>query len=111
MKNFIYFALALPLFACAAETEPAASAPTEAAAVVTVDVKSENSVVKCGCDIESVGRCGNYVELEGEFVKITNSGAMDLGAMEWCSGKSGHALVEGKRTGSEIEVTRLEMVK
>jgi hypothetical protein len=112
MKNFIYLALALPLFACTVESSSEATVQASDAVVMEASaVNSPSSVVKCGCDVEGIGACGNYVEVDGTFLKINNSSAFELGPMNWCSGKNGHALVEGTRTGDEIELTRLEMVE
>ena len=40
--------------------------------------------VSCGCKVEAIGQCGNYVEIESQYVEIVNSEELGLGAMEWC---------------------------
>lgn len=44
--------------------------------------------VSCGCALEEVGHCGNYIEIESRYVEIANWEALGLGEMEWC-GKTG----------------------
>ena len=44
--------------------------------------------VSCGCALEEVGHCGDYIEIEGRYVAISNWKESGLGAMEWC-GQSG----------------------
>ncbi|MBX3462329.1 MAG: hypothetical protein KF830_04105 [Planctomycetes bacterium] len=42
---------------------------------------------KCGCAIEGVGKCGNYVLVDGKYVPLVNP---TLGKMEFCAqGKAG----------------------
>lgn len=54
----------------------------------TVPVELATRRVACGCAIEDVGSCGNYIEIDGDYVVIANSVELGLGAMEWC-GKEG----------------------
>jgi len=49
---------------------------------VAVEVATRK--VSCGCAIESIGTCGNYVEIDGNFAHIANSTDLGLGSMEWC---------------------------
>jgi len=49
---------------------------------VAVDLATRT--VKCGCAIESIGTCGNYVDIDGNFAYIANSTDLGLGSMEWC---------------------------
>jgi len=61
-------------------------APVELA-VQDMPVEAGTYTVACGCSIESVGHCGNYIDLAGNHVEIANSEELGLGGMEWC-GKS-----------------------
>ena len=67
----LFTACALPL-ACTAEVEvevaPGASASTEVAS-------AQRYTVNCGCRVDSVGYCGNYIEVGGEYLEL----AGDLG--------------------------------
>lgn len=47
--------------------------------------------VKCGCSIEGIGRCGNYIMIDGKYVPMVHS---DLGPMQWCGEKDAGAEVE-----------------
>ena len=38
----------------------------------------------CGCSVEGVDKCGNYIEIEGEYVHLENP---SLGEMEFCAHK------------------------
>lgn len=60
---------------------------------MVVELASRN--VSCGCALEDVGHCGNYIQIESKYVEIANSEDLGLGAMEWC-GKSG---VQAKSAG------------
>ncbi|MCK5941405.1 MAG: hypothetical protein KAI24_05495 [Planctomycetes bacterium] len=47
--------------------------------------------VKCGCSIDGVRRCGNYIEIAGRYVPIVHP---KLGMMEWCSKQDAGAKIE-----------------
>jgi hypothetical protein len=49
---------------------------------MVVELATRN--VSCGCALEEVGRCGNYVEIESQYVEIANGEELGLGTMEWC---------------------------
>ena len=49
---------------------------------VAVDLATRE--VKCGCAVESIGTCGNYVDIDGDFTYIANGTDLGLGSMEWC---------------------------
>lgn len=65
--------------------------------------------VACGCSIEGIGHCGNYVEVDGQHYEIANSSALGLGGMEWC-GRSGATaqtagqIVDGRFVATEMAV-------
>lgn len=46
---------------------------------------------KCGCSIEGIGKCGNYVLIDGRYVPIVHA---SLGKMEWCGKKDAGAKIE-----------------
>lgn len=60
----------------------------DGAGSASIAVESATRNVSCGCAIEGVGACGNYIEIDEKFVHIANSTDLGLGAMEWC-GKEG----------------------
>jgi len=60
------------------ETLEAAWSPTDGAVVLAT------RRVSCGCVLEGIGACGNYVEIEGHYVPVANAADFGLGAMAWC---------------------------
>jgi hypothetical protein len=111
MKNLAILALALPLFACTAEVEATAE-PTnaaETAALANMTIEKSNHTVKCGCSIDTIGKCGNYVEIENQFVEIANAADMGLGDMEWCAHGPAMADVAGEVTDGKIVLTSIEI--
>lgn len=96
MKTWIATLLFPVLFAaCTAKapepTTPEPAAPSEAAAYTVAEPTVHDA--KCGCSIDGIRRCGNYMMVDGKYVTILWP---DLGKMEWCS--AGDA-------GAKIEVT------
>lgn len=79
----------------------------EPAAPVTVAVAERN--VACGCSIESVGHCGDYVEIDGNYVEIANWEEMGLGPMEWCGQKGVHAKTAGELKDGKFFATVLSV--
>jgi hypothetical protein len=77
----------------------------EPAAPVAVAVAERN--VACGCSIEGVGHCGNYVEIDGEYVELANWEALGLGPMEWCGQKGVHAKTAGELKDGKFFATVL----
>lgn len=118
MKNLLSLVLVCGLVACGSDsktesadtTTPATPEASEAAAVAVEITEEEHNVI-CGCKIDSVGRCGNYIEFDGEFAQITNSKEVGLGGMEWCSSSDDRAIVSGTRTGSEFVATKVQAVE
>ena len=95
------------LFACTAEkpaepkpaeSQPAeaqpAGAPQQAAAAAPADRALDEVAtydVKCGCSIDGVGHCGNFVMIEGNYIPILHP---KLGKMEWCRNKAAGAKIK-----------------
>ncbi len=110
--------LLLPAFACSSEKEAAeVTTPTGAVEatledVTPVAIEASMREVKCGCDIDEIGKCGNYVDVDGEWAMISNPKEHGLGAMEWCGAKTTvEATVAGTVTGETIALTQLEVAK
>lgn len=86
--------------------EPTTAESTETAAIT---VASAVRPVACGCAIEGVGKCGNYVMIDGKHVEIANASELGLGAMQWC-GTSGvmaqtaGQIVDGRLVATEVAV-------
>jgi hypothetical protein len=102
MKILCCLLVCLLALACSSETQEsntetaadnthAADADhSHAAETAVADQAVELAVrnVTCGCSLEEVGHCGNYVEIGSKYLEIANGADMGLGGMEWC-GKSG----------------------
>jgi len=82
--------------AAASQPSPSDTATTPAPAAPVAVALATRSVA-CGCAIDGIGKCGNYVEIDGKYVKLANSSELGLGSMEWC-GKKGVTA----ETGGEI---------
>lgn len=103
-------ALSASLTGCAGEATESSTgdAPaTEQTAGQTVALASHT--VKCGCIVDEVGTCGNYIEIGDEFVEIANRDELGLGVMEWCGGgehtaKAAGEIVDGEFVASSFEV-------
>ncbi|MEE9384602.1 MAG: hypothetical protein V3V08_14450 [Nannocystaceae bacterium] len=66
--------------------------------------------VVCGCSLEEVGHCGEYVEMDGKFVELELPDD-ELGPMPFC-GKDGlSAKVEGEMHGGKFVAKAFELEK
>ena len=90
--------VALLAAACGTDVNKASPAPDkkETPPVVSpvsqvVDVEATVRDAKCGCSIESVGHCGNYVMIEGKYVPLIHA---SLGKMQFCKQKDAGAKIE-----------------
>ena len=96
MKTLCCLLVCLLALACSSETQESntetAADHTQAAVgeTATADANIELAVrtVTCGCTLEEIGHCGNYVEIGSKYIEIANGAELGLGGMEWC-GKSG----------------------
>jgi len=64
----------------------------------------------CGCSIEGMAGCGNYIHIDGEFVVLEHP---SLGAMEFCKDKKDGAkiLVTGSMVDGKYVATTYERVE
>ena len=95
MRNLLFtlfLALTVPFAACTAD-KPAGDDQNQQQPAGNGDANAEAVVyeAKCGCSIEGVGHCGNYVKIDDKWVEIVNA---SLGKMEWCGKKDAGAKVE-----------------
>jgi hypothetical protein len=86
MKFILPLALSFTLVACSSEVyfDEHPTQPSEDALVSDRTVLVAEHTVKCGCVIDEVGHCGNYISIDGAFLPIANGKDMGLGNMEWC---------------------------
>lgn len=62
--------------------------------------------VQCGCQIDGINACGNYVHVGGHAFEI--EGDLGLGAMEWCSvDGTKQAKIQGNLDGDKCYATSL----
>ena len=82
-------------------TEPAETTPAEAVAVVHDAI--------CGCKLEEVGECGNYVKVADKYVVLEPP---SLGVMEFCKdGEKGAKIkVAGEMMGDKFVASSYERV-
>lgn len=109
-------ALALPVLSCGASedaaTTPEAGAEATTPKAQTVALESASRELRCGCKIDSIGHCGNYVAEGDEWLEISNPEDHGLSSMAWCSVPAEehvHGTVSGERTGDKIKVATLEV--
>lgn len=82
--------------------------PTPAPETTPVVLENRELPVKCGCKIESEKKCGEWAEVDGQWVKMT--GEHGLGSMPFC-GKDGlRANVSGKLTNQTLHVTAITVL-
>jgi len=84
MKALLVTCVLLGAAACSDSTAPDSSAAAAAGASAKA-VPAAVREVRCGCKIDGVGKCGNYVSVDGKWLEITNREERGLGVMEWCS--------------------------
>ena len=77
----------------------------QAEEIVAVELATRK--VSCGCAIESIGACGNYVEIDGNFAYIANSTDFGLGSMEWCGKEGVTAESSGELKGDQFYASTL----
>jgi len=88
------------------EPAPAQQAMPAGPAAVTA-VAPGTRDVRCGCSIESVGKCGNYVRIDDQFLEIANATELGLGEMEWCGQEGVHADTAGEIRDGMYHATTL----
>ena len=92
--------------------ESAVLAKSDAAKKVVGPITKEVAVreAKCGCSIEGVGHCGNYILVEGQYVPLIHP---KLGKMEFCAQKAkgvkikvAGVMKDGKYVASQWKISK-----
>ena len=116
MTRFLCLLACLCVLACSSETQKSetdTAAETHAAVQETAaaDQVVELAVrhASCGCALEEIGHCGNYVEIGSKYYEVANGPELGLGQMEWCGqsgvkAKSEGVMANGKFVASTLEV-------
>lgn len=88
------------------------SAEKQAAVLASAPQPSASASVhslRCGCDIESVGTCGEYIEVDGAFVPLKLP--VDLGSMPFCGHEHLRAKVDGHMENGTFVATSFAYVE
>ena len=105
MKKTLALLAVVPLLAlgCSSEEKPTVPEATPA------DTAAAVHDAKCGCVIEDIGTCGNYVEIDGKYVVLEHP---LLGTMEFCADKENGAKIKiaGAMTDGKYVATTYERV-
>lgn len=115
MKTLLCLIACLLFVACGGDNQQADSQSAAEdhgdsnAEVVVVDMVVEPGpyTVACGCSIESVGHCGNYIQVGDDYVEIQNGADMELGAMEWCGQSDVTVVASGEIKDGQFIATAL----
>jgi len=67
--------------------------------------------VRCGCALSEVGECGNYIEVEGQFVELVLPEDNDLGKTPFCGQSDVVAQVQGEMVDGKFVATSFEYVE
>jgi len=72
-----------------------------------VAVAAGTRTVRCGCAIESIGACGDYIEIDGKYAFVANWEDLGLGPMEWCGQEGVTAESSGELRDGKFYATTL----
>ena len=120
MSKLLSLSLVLSLFAAGCSSEKPADpannnepAKNDAPAKKVIGPTEHEVAVrhaKCGCSIEGIGHCGNYIEVEGQYVPLIHE---SLGKMEFCKQKDAGVdikvagqMVDGKYVAKQWKLTQ-----
>jgi hypothetical protein len=100
MTKLLSLSFLVSLFAAACTADPVdkPAEPAKTPVATVVDAETVTRDVKCGCSIEAVGHCGNYVMIEGKYVPLIHA---SLGKMEFCKFRDAGAKIKVKGAMSD----------
>lgn len=101
----LFASTALVLGACSPskEAEPSESGSSKVEETKTVSLAEGEHLVCCGCAIDGVGKCGNFVHVDGHYVPL--AGDLGLGKMAFCGKGEKVAKVEGAMADGKFVAT------
>lgn len=109
--NLALFLTALLAFGCGGENQAAEKpddyAPAKGSGAGTMAASVYDVV--CGCAIDSIGKCGEYIVVDGKHLVLT--GDLGLGDMPFCKKDGLKAKVEGKVEDGKFVATSFEYVQ
>ncbi|QDU68296.1 hypothetical protein [Engelhardtia mirabilis] len=70
--------------------------------------QAQTHALICGCALEEVGACGEYIEVDGEFVAL--EAPIDLGYMPFCHKDGLQARADGELKDGKFVATTFAMV-
>ena len=97
----------------AADHAEAAGAHAEETADHAMPAGEHVHNLRCGCVVEGVGECGNFIEVEGEYVELVLPDETDaeLGEMPFCGETELMANVDGEVVDGRFIATSFEYVE
>lgn len=112
MRQLLIALTLLPLYACGADTPESEALKSEAPPQTLADVQPSASAsehaVTCGCVLEEVRHCSEWIDLEGEWVELELP--LDLGSMPFCGKQGLRAKVDGQVEGEAFVATSFAYV-
>lgn len=89
------------------ETAPSDSGKSKTEETQTVSLAEGEHLVCCGCAIDGVGKCGNFVQVDGHYVPL--AGDVGLGKMAFCGKGEKVAKVEGAMADGKFVATSIAL--
>ncbi len=74
----------------------------------TVAANAKVYAVECGCEIEDIGKCGNYAMIDDKPVVMAG---LDIGKMPFCGKSDLKAKIAGDVADGKLVVKTFELVK
>jgi hypothetical protein len=102
----LFAALLLFPIACA---DAGAGPGQQTAAAPVPSAQAAVHGLKCGCAIESVGKCGNFIEVEGRYLPL--KAPIDLGPMAFCEQDGLRARADGQVENGAFVATTFAYVQ
>ena len=114
LSSLLSAALLAGVAACTGGCDASPSdTPSEAQASKQANVANQpvsgKHAVQCGCTLEHVGHCGEYVEVDGQFVELELPPSSKMGDMPFCGKSNLSATVEGRVVDGKVMASKFEI--